>query len=110
MCTNYVKCHFCNRIDKYDTKLLGTNTLNAHAEKCNTTLRTIDSYVQHKNPVITTEDKKTLTKAAALFCYNDMHPFNAIQGDGFIKFMSVYSGVVAKYGKLDEKKVQSFLQ
>lgn len=107
--TNYVKCRFCGRIDKYDTKNLGSKSLTIHADKCNTILRPIDSYIKRKDVTITAEEKKILTQAVVFFCCIDIRPFTAIQCAGIIQFLVVFSAIVAKYGRLNEKEIRAML-
>lgn len=108
-CTNYVRCRFCGRIDKYDTKGLGSKSLTNHAVQCNSISKPIDSYLKRQNVVITTEEKKLLANAAASFCCMDIRPFHAIQGAGLNKLLVDFSAVVAKHGRLDAKEVQQML-
>lgn len=106
--TNYIRCRYCLKIDKYDTKAIGTKHLSTHASKCSSPVETIDTWIP-KHITITAEEKKMLSQAAAIFCSMDIRPFLAVEGDGFIKLMTALSQIAAKYGRLDEVNIKRIL-
>lgn len=107
-CTNFVRCRFCLKVNKYDTKKYGTRQLTDHAKICTRKSETITSYI-HKEVKISSEEKKSLSNSAAIYCSMDMRPFYSVECDGFVKFLADFSKVPAKYGCLSEKTVREIL-
>lgn len=107
--TNFVKCKFCNRIDKYDTKTLGSKSLTAHSQKCSSVVRPIDAFVKRRNIQITADEKKAIIQAVVLFCCIDLRPFTTVQCVGFIQFLVVFSSIVARYGQLNQEEIGNIL-
>lgn len=107
--TGYVRCRFCNRLDVYDT-FKGTKTLKSHSSACNALSKTksILSYVQ-KEISITKEEKNDVTLSALQFCYKDIRPFWAIQGEGLISLLLAISKLSSKYGTLSLEQLKKIL-
>lgn len=107
--TGFVKCKFCNRLDKYDT-YKGTKDLKLHANQCNALTKTSSILTYAKKTVcITKEEKTQLTKAALQLCYKDIRPFTAIQGKGQMALLLAVSKLSSKYGQLSEEELKEFL-
>lgn len=107
-CTNYVRCRFCSKVNKYDTKKNGTRQLSEHARICTRKPETVVSYI-YKDVKVTAEEKKSLSNSAAIYCSMDIRPFYSIECDGFVKFLADFSKIPAKYGCLTEKSVREIL-
>lgn len=103
---NYVLCRFCKRLDKYDTKGLGTSNLNDHASKCTTYVRPITEFVQRKDVNLTIQEKNQLTEAIVKYCYKDLRPFMSIECDGIVGVLEVISSLSSKYGGLDQETIK----
>lgn len=106
--TNCVQCQNCNRFDEYDTNK-GLKTLNGHAKICNAIgAPKLDGFIQREIKLNKFE-QDVLTKAAVKFCYKDMRPFVAVEGDGLRGLLEAVSAISAKYGRLSESQLKKVL-
>lgn len=107
--TNIVQCNFCGRLDEYDTEK-GTRSLGVHATKCNGTNQSklLTSYFE-KNVQITKEEKKAVCDAATEFCFRDIRPFYAIEGDGLLALVMAVNKVSAKHGVMSKQQCEKML-
>lgn len=103
--TNFVQCKFCTRIDPYHT-LKGTKGLKAHAAQCNSlsALSSVKPFIQ-RDIVLSKNEKDALNMAVLEFCYKDIRPFTAINGDGFRSILLAISKLSSKYGPFSEEQL-----
>lgn len=106
--TNCVQCQNCCRFDEYDTNK-GLKTMNVHAKMCNAFgVQKLDAFIQREIKLNTSE-KDELIKAAVKFCYKDMRPFVAVEGEGLRSLLEAISTISAKYGRLSGYQLKEML-
>lgn len=107
--TNYVKCKFCNRIDEYD-KVKGTKGLKTHTTLCNSLSASCSVKPFITKDIILSKDEKTSLNMAALgYCYKDLRPFMAIEGEGLRSLLLAISKLSSKYGQFSEEQLNKYL-
>lgn len=107
--TNYVQCKFCNRIDEYDTSK-GIKGLKAHTARCNSLAASssMKSFIQ-KDIILSKDEKASLNMATLEFCYKDIRPFTAINGEGLHSLLLAISKLSSKYGQFSEEQLNKHL-
>lgn len=106
--SNFVYCTNCAKVISYNPSK-GTNNLNRHRTACSKkSTGTIEKYMVRPINFLP-KDKAGILDAAKKFCYQDLRPFSAIEGDGLIKLLHEVSSVTNRYGLLSENQIRSLL-
>lgn len=110
---NFVICSLCSKIFCYNSKE-GTTRLcrhkKEHDDQKNDTKNTLDSYVESKSKKnFNASDRNNVKKAATEFVVRDARPFNALNGDGLVSLLIMFSMLGEKYGKLSVDDVKDVL-
>lgn len=106
--SNFVFCTKCKSIIKYDTAG-GTGNLNKHRKRCSSQRNTMDSYAVKNNIKFEKRDTDEILSAAKRFCYKDLRPFTAIEGDGLIDLLYTVSAITARHGLLSKDIIKNLL-
>lgn len=106
--SNFVYCTNCAKVISYNT-VKGTNNLNRHRNACSKKpTGTIQNYMVRPINFLP-KDKAGVLDAAKKFCYQDLRPFSAIEGNGLIKLLHEVSSVTNRYGLLSEDQIRLLL-
>lgn len=104
--SNFVYCTNCNLIKTYSS-INGTNNLTRHMKSCKKENNTIKNHFSKKNLKIVQRDKDQVLQASKRFCYKDLRPFVAIEGDGLIELLHAVSAVTLRQGLLSIDDIKS---
>lgn len=105
---NYVFCTNCNKLQRYEP-IKGTNNLNRHMQACTMPKNSIKRYLAKKSISLDRADKNSLLNAAKRFCYLDLRPFKAVEGEGLIDLLHAVSSITARHGLLSKEQLNEII-
>uniref|UniRef100_H3AQA6 BED-type domain-containing protein n=1 Tax=Latimeria chalumnae TaxID=7897 RepID=H3AQA6_LATCH len=110
----YVQCKSCKTLLKYDSKKMGSSSLQQHAVKgCSRpssssgawpTQSYMTSFVQSEKK-IPVPKKSEITDKCVTLCCKDIQPFETVSGKGFIELAQELINVGATYGRVSASSV-----
>lgn len=104
----YVVCIYCNKLQRYEPEK-GTNNLTRHAQACTKPNNTINKFFGKRTMSLDKADKTSMLNAAKRFCYNDLRPFTALEGDGLIELLHAVSTITSKHGILTKDQIKEIV-
>lgn len=105
---NYVICTNCKKIQRYEPQK-GTNNLTRHAQACTKPNYTLKKFFGKRTISLDKVDKTSMLNAAKRFCYNDLRPFTALEGDGLIELLHTVSTITARHGIVTKEQIREIV-
>lgn len=105
---NFVFCTNCERVITYNSAS-GTDNLTRHKKRCIVQSNKLDSYVVNRKIDFSKRDRDEILSASNRFCYEDLRPFQAIEGNGLIKFLGAVSAITVRHGLLSADMIKKIL-
>lgn len=105
---NYVVCTNCNKLQRYEPEK-GTNNLTRHMKACTMPKNTLKRYLVKSSISLDKADKDGILNASKRFCYQDLRPFQAIQGEGLVDLLHAISAITAHHGLLSKEQIKEIV-
>lgn len=105
---NYVVCTNCKKLQRYEPEK-GTNNLTRHAQACSKPNNTIKKFFGKRTINLDKADKTSMLNAAKRFCYKDLRPFTALEGDGLIDLLHTVSAITSQHGILTKDQIKEIV-
>lgn len=105
---NFVFCTGCGKVITYNSAN-GTNNLTRHKKTCSVQSNKLDSYVINKKIDFSKRDRDNILSASERFCYEDLRPFQAIEGNGWINLLGTVSAITVRNGLLSADTIKILL-